>query len=47
VLRKIFGSKREEVKGDKNYIGIIRSAMMCTYHHILGLQIKEDDMGGV
>jgi len=44
LLRKIFGSKRQEVKGDKNYI--LWSFMIRTSFHMLRLQIKEEDVGG-
>ena len=45
VLRRIFGSKRDEVTGEwENYI--TRSFMICTAHpKLLGEQIRKDEIG--
>jgi hypothetical protein len=47
VLREIFGSKRDEVRGNgENHI--MRSLMICIAHPILvGCSNGENEMGGV
>ena len=46
VLRRIFESKRDEVRGNgKN--NKMRSLVFCIYHKIFsGNKIKENDLGG-
>jgi hypothetical protein len=45
VLRKIFGPKRDGVKGSgENYI--MRNLMICTPHQILFGWSNRDEMGG-
>jgi hypothetical protein len=45
TLRKVFGPKREELKGQ--WIKLHREeVMLCTVHMFLGDQIKKNEMGG-
>jgi len=46
VLRRIFGPRRDEVRGsEQNYI--VRSLMICTAHkYCLGDKIEKNGMGG-
>jgi hypothetical protein len=45
-LRRIFGSKRDEVTGNGEHY-IMRSSMICTAHQIFsGDKIEKNEMGG-